>query len=139
MTFTSPTDDIIVQEGTFGFDFTASGTIYKGQAVYANKSDLYVAAVPTAGGTTPQTRIVGLAAYDQTNGKPLTVFGPGNICRAITSGSCEAGDNLWAHSEGKLSKISGWPDLSAPVGSGVKFMALETADATDDTIKVLVY
>lgn len=139
MTFTSPTDDIIVQEGTFAFDFTASGTVYKGQAVYTNKSDLYVAAVPTAGGTNPQTKIVGLAAYDQTTGKPVAVYGPGNICRAIASGTCEAGDNLWATSEGKLCKISGFPDLSAPLGSGVRFMALETADATDDTIKVLVY
>ena len=33
MTFKEITDDIIVQEGTFGFSFTASGTVYGGQVV----------------------------------------------------------------------------------------------------------
>ena len=36
LTFTSPSDDIIFQEGTAAYNFQASGTILAGQLVYPN-------------------------------------------------------------------------------------------------------
>jgi hypothetical protein len=135
-TWTSPTDDIIIQEGTFAFDFDASGTVYGGQAVYCNK-DMAVAALPV--GTATTAGCVGIAAYKQTTGKPVAVFGPGNICRAIVSGaSIRTGDTLIIGALGKLdlpSTLGG----NAAIYSGVRFIALENKDAADSTIKVMIY
>ena len=132
-TSTSPSEDIIVQEGTFAFDFDASGSVYAGQAVYCNHT-LAVAA-PGGGLTSPQHGCVGIAAYDQTNGNPVAVYGPGNICRAIYSGTaCRTGDILFCGNDGKLEEYVG---TSQP--SGVAFIALEDQSTNNGTVRVLVY
>ena len=58
MTFTAVTEDVIVQEGTFAFDYDASGTVYKGQGVFA-VGTLQVKA-PTAADSTCQYGCVGV-------------------------------------------------------------------------------
>jgi hypothetical protein len=132
MTFTAPTDDIIVQEGTFAFDFDASGAITKGQAVYANKDGLGVAA-PLARGTI-QPGCVGVAAYTVATTKPVAVYGIGNICRVIVSGTCQAGDILFCGSEGKVT-LAGNFDNPIVEPSGVYFIALDHAAANGDDIR----
>ena len=82
-TSTSPSEDIIVQEGTFAFDYECSGSVFAGQAVYVNDT-LKVSAPP---GGDVRTGYVGIAAYDQTDGNQVAVYGPGNICRVIISGT----------------------------------------------------
>lgn len=130
MAFTSPTDDIIVQEGTFAFDFDASGSISAGQAVYIN-GPMYVAAIPA---TVACGKAVGVAAYDVTNNQPVAVYGPGNIVRVIISGTskCTQGDKLQSTYEGKWAKIVGLP-------SGICAMALETKATDGDTARVLLF
>jgi len=132
MSFTSPSDPIIIQEGTLAFDYDASGTIYKGQGVYA--VDAFKVKAPGTGIGTEQGGCVGVAAYSQTDGKPIAVYGPGNIVRVIISGAshCTAGDRLHLVDEGKWSKISG------AIPSGVYAIALETQTSADGTAKVLL-
>ena len=132
-TSTSPSEDIIVQEGTFAFDYDASGSVFAGQAVYINGS-MAVAAVPAT--SIQGLGVVGVAAYDQTNGNPVAVYGPGNICRVIISGTskCTQGDHLVSTYEGKFSKITGL----AAGPSGVSAIALETQATADGTAKVLL-
>ena len=133
-TSTSPSEDIIVQEGTFAFDFDASGSVFAGQAVYCN--DTLAVAAPNGGLSAPQAGCVGIAAYDQTTGNPVAVYGPGNICRAIVSGTgVRAGDPLFCGNDGKLEEYDGgWV-----MASGVKFLALEDQATNGGTVRVLVY
>jgi len=96
MTFNSAkmTDDIIVQEGTFGFSFTASGTIYGGQVVkmagpmQVVKSEL------------ANDNSVGVAAYHVTKGEAVTVYGPGNIVRCHSPSGTAIGADLFAGNDG---------------------------------------
>jgi hypothetical protein len=136
MTYTGPTDDIIVQEGTFAFDFTASGAVYGGQAVYVNKSPLGIS-VPSLGADRPQPGSVGVVAYDQSDGKPVAVYGIGNICRVIVSGTCIAGDILYCTTNGKVTKPSNLDCTTVANPSGVYYIALEDGVADDD-IKVFI-
>lgn len=136
--WTSPTDDIIIQEGSFAFDFDASGTVYGGQAVYCNK-DMAVAALPVSTGIPTIAGCVGIAAYKQTTGKPVAVYGPGNICRAIVSGgSVRAGDTLIIGALGKIDFPSTLGGNSA-IYSGVRFIALEDESTANADIKVMIY
>jgi len=133
-TSTSPSEDIIVQEGTFAFDFDASGSVYAGQAVYCNHT--MAVAAPSTGQDAPVGGCVGIAAYDQTTGNPVAVYGPGNICRAIYSGTaCRTGDILYCGDCGKLEEFTGgWVQAS-----GVKFLALENQSTANGTVKVLIF
>jgi len=142
MTFTSstsPSEDIILQEGAFAYDFECSGTVYKGQAVEAvpkTSGDIAVRAVPH------NSKIghgcVGVAAYYQTNGNPIAVYGHGNICRVIVSGSSKAtcGSTMHSTYDGKWVDMSGNPGYLA---SGVNAIALETQATADGTVKVMLW
>ena len=103
MSFTGPTDDIIVQEGTFAYNFQASGTIVGGQAVEIQDT-MKVAAPLGAKLQDNNDKIIGVAAYDVTDKEYVAVYGPGNICRVIISGAsnCTVGDILIPSCEGKF-------------------------------------
>jgi len=129
MAFTSPTEDIIVQEGTFAYDLTCSGSISAGQAVIVCGT-MQVKPATTA----LSTDVFGVAAYSQTDGNPIAVYGPGNICRVIISGTskCTAGDDLYAQYEGK------WATGTATAGVTCHALALETQATADGTARVLL-
>ena len=103
MAYTGPTEDIILQEGTFAFDFECSGSVTGGQAVEAVRrtaGEIAVRAIPNA--SLIGHGCVGVAAYDQTDGKAVAVYGPGNICRVIISGTTNnPGDVLHATYDGQ--------------------------------------
>ena len=81
MAWTSPSQPIeIVPEGSM-LPFKASGTIYAGQAVVpADNMKVYVPDSTSANG-------IGIAAYDASDGETVLVWGPGNIVKAMISGS----------------------------------------------------
>jgi len=128
LTWASPTDDIILQEGTFAYNFQASGTISAGQVVEVNDT-MKVRVCPT----TNDTSWVGVAAYDVTDKEYIAVYGPGNIVRckssgAITVGAIVAVNSLYGH--------VGVPE--AGVGTEAKVgVALETV-ATNTAVRILL-
>jgi len=134
MAFTSPTDDIILQEGTFAFGYTCSGSVSAGQAVEAIGT-MQVKAVPAS--SVVGHGCVGVAAYDQTDGEMVAVYGPGNICRVIVSGTgVAAGDVLQATYEGKFSDAEVGEKVMC---SGVNAVALETQGTDSGTCRVLLF
>jgi len=125
LTFTSPSDDIIFQEGTSAYNFKASGTIKKGQVVYpADTMEVKIA-------PTMSTGVVGVAAYDVTDNEYLAVWGPGNIVRCMSSGSITVGDDLCVNS------AAGHVGSSSPAAGAKIGVALETV-ATATSVKVLL-
>jgi len=128
LAFTSPSDDIIVQEGVFAYNFIASGTIKAGQVVEVNDT-MKVRADPTAN----DTSWIGVAAYDVTDDEYLAVYGPGNIVRCKSSGAINVGtrvavNSLYGHVGAPQAGVSN----EACVG-----IALETV-ATDTQVRVLL-
>jgi len=132
MTFTSPTDDIIVQEGTFAYDYIASGTIYAGQCLEAGTtSSMEVEVAENA-----TDAFVGVAAYNATDGEKIAVYGPKNIVRCIVKGTsvCNIGDDLFVSgSEGKVSNAA----IDTPINHKIG-VALETQATDGGTVKVLL-
>lgn len=138
MTFTAPTEDIIVQEGTFAFDYDASGTVYAGQGVVAYGT-MQVKAPGTAAGIAHGC--VGVAAYQIADGNAVAVYGPGNICRvcisaAAASPSVAAGDALTCTSEGTFAETNN--AVPNACCSGVSAIALEATTTQHGNIRVLL-
>jgi len=126
LAFTSPSDDIIFQEGAMAYNYKASGTIKKGQLVYP-VTTMEVKACNAF----DKNGIVGVAAYDVTDDEFLAVWGPGNIVRCKSSGAVTVGDAVTASINGhvyKPTRVSG--------GSKVG-VALETV-VTDTQVRVLL-
>ena len=125
---TWPTDDVIVQEGTFAFDFIASGTIYAGQAVEPIGT-MQVRKITNALGT-----FVGLAAYDATDTQHVAVYGPGNIVRACASGtSVTVGRSVIPNKEGKF-RIG-----ALYYASGISAISLEAQATADGSVRLLLH
>lgn len=122
------TDDIIVSEGTFGFSFTASGTIYGGQVVkMAGPMQVVAAAVPT-------DNAIGVAAYSVTKGEAVDVYGPGNIVRCHSPSSTTCGADLYAGNNGCVDDSATYGGTSPCIG-----IALEAVDvAHSGAIRVLL-
>jgi len=136
MTFTSPTDDIIVQNGISPYSFQASGTIKAGQAVQITDT-MKVEAPPETRGSDDNFRIIGVAAYDVTDDEYVAVYGPGNIVRVIISGAsnCVAGEILIPSVHGKfLNKVTSASECI----SGIAAIALETQVTNNGTARVLL-
>ena len=132
MAFTTPTEDIIVQEGTFAFDYLCSGSITKGQGVHAIGTMAVVASAKTyRDGIYPGC--LGVAAYTQTHGNHIGVYGPGNIVRVCVSGTGTAvNDELLLVDEGKFAERACYN------ASGVKAIALETQATNLGSCRVLL-
>ena len=127
--FTSPSEDIAYQEGTFAMFFTASGNISKGQGVYPI-DDKYVAAPGTS--QSGQNGI-GVTQYGASHGEKLAVFVPGNMVRTQVSGS--AGDTVGLSTVGILrlhadNDHSADVDCPAPTG---RVCGVVIDGAADDT------
>lgn len=127
LTFTSPTDDIILQEGAAAYNYIASGTILAGQLVYPNDTSK-VAAVNAA----DKDSIVGVAAYDITDKKFVAVWGPGNIVRCKSSGAITVGSAVQGSVNGHVYDSPAGVTAAAVVG-----IALESV-ATDTQVRVLL-
>ena len=81
MAWTSPSQPIeVIPEGSM-LSFKASGSIYAGQAVVPT-DDMKVG-VPNS----TSANGIGIAAYDASDGETVLVWGPGNIVKAMISGS----------------------------------------------------
>jgi len=132
MTFPTLTDDIIVQEGTFAYNFTASGTVYAGQLVDAVGTMQVKAAVGIS-----STAIVGVAAYYATDGEKVAVYGPGNIVRCAASGtSVAAGECVQAGAEGRVLDVGSI--VAKASGAVVVGKALESQSTADAAVRVLL-
>ena len=128
MAFTNPTDDIILQEGVFAYDYEASGSIKAGQCLIPIGT--FQAKVV---GNDPSDAFIGVAAYAASDKDQIAVYGPGNIVRCIVSGTskCTVGDDLMTAAEGKVS--------NAGAAAGKKIgVALQTQATADGTVKVLL-
>jgi hypothetical protein len=136
MSFTGPTDDIIFQEGTFAYNFQASGTIVGGQAVEIQDT-MKVAAPLGSKLQDNNSKIIGVAAYDVTDKEYVAVYGPGNVVRVIISGAsnCTVGEVLVPSCDGKFLNRN---TSAAPCASGLKAIALETQATNNGTAKVLL-
>jgi len=134
MTFTAPTEDIILQEGTFAFDYTCSGTVYAGQAVEPIGT-MQVRAVQSTDKI--GKGCVGVAAYKQTDGKEVAVYGPGNIVRVRVSGTSTAvGETLHSTYYGE------WVEATAAsefLESGLRAIALETQGTDGGVCRVMLH
>ena len=128
MTFKAITDDIIVQEGTFGYSFTASGTIYGGQLVkMAGPMQVVKADIPT-------DNAIGVAAYYVTKGEAVTVYGPGNIVRGHhPSTAASNGDDIYAGNDGCIYYNVTYGGTSPCIG-----IALEVAAGGSGSAKILL-
>jgi hypothetical protein len=124
MAWTAPNDDVIVQEGVFMYGYECSGTVVGGQPVYA------LGTMQAKGLTAESNSFVGVAAYPQTNGNMLGVYGPGNVVRGIVSGTAvAAGDKV-------SPTASGWKDATALISANA--IALESQSTDGGTIRLLL-
>ena len=128
LTWVSPTDDIIVQEGTLAYNFIASGTISAGQIVEVNDT-MKVRVDPTAN----DTSWIGVAAYDVTDDEYVAIYGPGNIVRCKSSGAINVGNRVAINS---LYGHVGVPEAGVTNGAEVG-ISLETV-ATNTSVRVLL-
>lgn len=122
-------NDIILQDGVFAYNFTASGTIYKGQAVCVC-ADNKVMTCNNGGGTATEADAIGIACYNATNGNQIAVAGPGNIVIAVfdTDSDCTPGavvygdaDGILDHAAGNASKAAGYV-VSTPVSATTNYV-----------------
>jgi hypothetical protein len=127
LAFTSPSDNIIFQEGAMAYNYQASGTIKAGQLVYINDT-MKVAACNSA----DMTGVVGVADYDVTDKDYIAVWGPGNIVRCKSSGSITVGAALHNSVNGHVYTDPAGVTAGCKVG-----VALETV-ATDTQVRVLL-
>ena len=119
MTFTAISKDpILVEEGTFTMNYKASGTIYAGSAVCCSGGTELVRVNVANAGNTMGSGYVGVAQYSVTDGKQISVIGPGNKVRVRASGAITAGQDIVAVSKGFFQ-----PQTFA--GSGSNGVALE--------------
>jgi hypothetical protein len=105
MAFTAVSGDIPLQPGTKAYNCFASGSITKGQGVYAidwspTGSNIYVG-VPAV---TSQV-LFGVAAYAAASGEPVAVYGPGNLVACKLSGSQSAGTLVGLYADGMLHNL----------------------------------
>jgi hypothetical protein len=115
MAFTAVVGDIPVQPGIDPYNFYASGTITKGQAVYLSPGmeGKYVAAT-----TASSQRLFGIAAYTQYHNSSIAIYGPCNLVKCKLSGSQSAGTLVGSYLDGMISNISKYPN-EAIVTKGV--------------------
>jgi len=124
MAWTSPSQPIEIQPEGALFSFKASGSIQAGQAVVPQGSmEVGVPGNNTSNG-------IGIAAYDAEDGEFVMVYGPGNIVKAMISGT--GSDTIGA----QLKYSYGYLDVN---GTGrVMAILLEAPSSLPGTGKVLL-
>jgi len=126
MAIVTPSDDIIVQEGTFAYSFIASSAVSGGALVAP------VGTMSVAHASHDADNVIGVAAYRAAAGKPVAVYGPGNIVRCCASGVIHSGDDLYATTTGKVDDHGTMGGTAVCVG-----VALENAD-NNGAVRVLL-
>ena len=135
MTYTAVTGDVCLQEGTFAFDFDASGMVKAGQGVYAAGT---MSAKAPSGTSYTQNGCIGVAMYTQNDQKPVAILGPSNIARIRVSGANTAvGDVLRLTSDGYFTE--GGTKSQKAHCSGVVGIALETQATHTGICRVLLF
>jgi len=127
MTFTKPTDDILIAGSIGPFSLTASGSLYGGQCVIPNDT------MEVRPSTDDTDAFIGVALYDRSDEEKIAVAGKGNIVRCIVNGTskCTVGDDIFCSgSEGKVSNTG-----SADNKIGV---ALETQATDGGTVRIVI-
>ena len=125
ITFVEPTDNIIVQEGTFGFSFVASGAI-SGAMLVQVAGPMQVKKC-----TTVADNAIGVALDTVAKGDAVTVLGPGNIVRSYTASSVTMGDDLFVGLNSGFDNTPVYGGTTPCVG-----IALESISA--DSIRILL-
>ena len=118
--FKSPTDDVIVQEGTFAYSFIASGTI-SGSALVKPAGPMQV--VKAGDGL---DNAIGVAAYFVTKGETVAVYGPGNIVRGCLSSGATVGDDLFVGTNGAFNNGKTYGGLFPCVGIALEPKAVNS-------------
>jgi hypothetical protein len=116
--------DIIVQDGVFAYNFTASGTIYKGQAV-----GLVPGMDNTVMTTTAEQYVcdaIGLATMKATDKKQIAVAGPGNICYGCFGSAIAVGSPVYAQGGGVLTTVGTYS--TKPTGFVVELPVVKTTN-----------
>jgi hypothetical protein len=126
MTFVEVSKDVIIQPPAGGFTYTASGSIYKGQAVYL--VDEYTVKVPT----TNDKIMFGIAGYNKVNGQDIIIYSVGNIvkCKLSSSSILTAGTKVGVIAGGYVSD-------SATYNSGAIITNSATSNYGDGEILIL--
>jgi len=115
-------NDIIVQDGVFAYNFEASGTIYKGQAVALIPGEDNTVGVTTS--VAAMMRCIGLATYNVTDAVQVGIAGPGNICYACFDSAIAVGTAVYATTAGVFTSTQG--NAQRPAGYVVSLPAIGT-------------
>jgi hypothetical protein len=107
MAFTAVTKDIIVEEGTFTFNYVASGTVLAGQAlcIASGSTKVKKTNVDTSAGA-GSVAFLGVAVYSAKDNELVAVAGPGNKVRSRVVGACGAGTDLGVDNAGYFKAIT---------------------------------
>ena len=126
MTFTEVSKDVIIQPPAGGITYTASGTIYKGQAVYL--VDDYTVKSPTS----DDKVLFGIAGYNKINGQDIVIYSVGNIvkCKISSSSILSAGTKVGVIAGGYVSD-------SATYNSGAIITKASVSNYGDGEILIL--
>ena len=117
MTFKAITDDIIVQEGTFGLSFIASGTVYGGQVVkMAGPMQVVYAETAT-------DNAIGVAGDYRTKGYAVTVYGPNNIIRGHCPSAVACGADVFAGNNGCIQDDNAYGGTAPSIGVALEATA----------------
>jgi len=139
LTYVAPTDDIILQEGVFAYNYQASGAIMAGQVVTIQDSmkvGVFGGALSTAGASAKN--VVGIAAYGCADKGYVAVFGPGNVVRCVTSGAVSCGDLLTLGSvNGHVGSQAYLTNITTTAAGTIIGKALESK-ASATVVKVLL-
>lgn len=100
-------NDIVIQDGIFAYNFTASGAIYKGQAVCVCPAHEGYVMQCTSDAT--YANCIGIAAQNAAAGTQIPVAGPGNIVYAVcdTNSDITAGTAVYGDTNGILDATAG--------------------------------
>jgi len=124
--FTPTTDDIIVQEGTFGFSFVASGIISGGALVKV------AGPMQVTEATNAIDNAIGVAHATVAKGDAVTVYPMGNIIRSCCCSATTMGDDLFVGLDGCFDNSLTYGGVYPCVG-----IALESA-AAGGTARILL-
>ncbi len=127
MTFTSPTDDILIAGSTGPFSLTAGGTVKAGQCLIVDGT------LECVQSTDDTDAFVGVAIYNKSDGGKLAVAGKGNIVRCIVKGTskCTVGDDIFC--SGSEGKVSNTGTAANKIG-----VALETQATDAGTVRIII-
>jgi len=125
-TFTAITDDVLLDDETFGFSFIASGALTAGMLV---KPAGPMQVVKTADGA---DNAIGVAGDTVAKGHSIAVYGKGCIIRSCVASSTSYGDDLFAGHDGAFENTQTYGGVFPSVG-----IALET-QAAGSACKILL-